>query len=240
MTKKSFVEKYLTPTIGGVVATVPSFYLFELKSAVQIGGMRPKWGVSAIIRGIKASPLSGAVVAAQIGAHSEIEERLDKHGLEKSFARTLAVSGTVGLLSSPLLIALNGMSMGQNVFKSITGMSRLQFFALGGRETAFVATMKFSEQLSRYMRGIFGDSIAINYGSPFIAGVVGCAASHPFDTAVTRSQVGIPIKITPMELAKGTGWKQLMRGAGWRCAAGGTFVSLIENTTRGVNNLTLS
>jgi hypothetical protein len=194
-------------------AIVPVFPQFVAKSYQQLGQPVPRMTLSEALRGgFKAVPNTVVSVGVPVIIQRLIEQGMGDSG-EKSFRVLLGSSVVAGFLSSPFLACFNGHSMGWSLRKSLSRFTPKQCLAITAQETAFIVGLKATDQLAPLMKQEFGHNKVTEYGTAFIAGVIGSVVGHPANTAVTRWQNDLRV----------TSFRQSMLGASRRALGVGGF-----------------
>lgn len=210
----SLISNYITPPIAASVAIVPCFRDMMVKSALQKGFTTPNISIlHGIKEGIKAAPTVGAIVGTQMIFQKFVEKALFEETQKGSLQSTFASSAVVGFASAPLLAIFNGQTMGWSIRDTIQKFTLKQASAISIQETAFVAGICASDQLSQVMKLQFGDNKIVEYTAAFSSGALGSLAGHPANTALTRWQSGL--KVNSM--------RQLMWGSSRKAYAVGIF-----------------
>jgi hypothetical protein len=214
---KQFFETYVSKPLAASTAIIPGFYLFQLKSAKQLGQAAPKFNLfTAFKDGFKASPTIGLIVGTQMIAQEKIESKIHEVGVEKGLPSTVISATSVGLVSAPFLAAFNGQTMGYTPFQAIRNMTLKQTCAITAREALAVLALNKSKDVSGYTKKQLGDNKAVEYGTAFVVGAAASVASHPCDAALTLWQKKIAIQ----------SMKQLSKGVMARGGACGLFTAL--------------
>jgi hypothetical protein len=214
---KQFFETYISKPLAAAMAIVPSFYLFQVKSAKQLGQGAPKFNLFAALKdGFKASPTIGLIVGTQMIAQEKITKKLHEHGVKEGWPSTVMSTIVVGLVSAPFLAAFNGQTMGYTPFQAIRNMTLKQTGAITAREAFAVLALNEPKDVSGYTKKQLGDNKAVEYGTAFVVGAGASIASHPCDAALTLWQKKIAIQ----------SMKQLSKGAMARAGACGLFTTL--------------
>jgi hypothetical protein len=201
---KELYNQYVVPPIAGAIAIVPTYYGFVYKTAIQTLQPPPKLTIqSTISDGFKASPLVGVIVGAQLGIQKATSEALDLCGLENEFAKMSISSITSGAISSPLLVALNALTLNKPIFQSIKTTTPIFATLITIRESSFVASLVFNTPLNKQLQNFFGEN-KFNYPvANFISGFTCSILTHPTDTYLTCLQKGIKLQNLG-HLAKGS------------------------------------
>lgn len=183
------VGPYASQPIAASIAIVPVFRDLIAKSSLQKGEkVLPITIKEGMRQGLKAAPTVGAIVGSQMLIQNVVEKALLGKSKTKSLSTTFESSAIVGAISAPVLAVFNGQTMGWSVLESLKKFSGKQALAITIQETAFVAGISASDQLSKKMKNKFGDNKAVEYGSTFLSGAAGSLVGHPANTALTRWQ----------------------------------------------------
>ncbi len=207
-------RSYLTCSGAAVAATIPVFYGFIAKSALQAGVPMPRLTLFQLL---KSGTTAGLIMGAQCTVQDEIEKicqpRLTQYG--KGIA-TVSSASIVGAISAPFLAVFNGKTMGYSVTEALKKLSLKQAGAITVRETFFLSALSLSGPVSEKMRKRYGDYQLITLVSSFGIGVIGSILGHVPDAMLTRLQKGLSI----------THISQLTRGLATRAVTVGGFTAL--------------
>jgi hypothetical protein len=203
-------NNYIIPPIAAGVATIPTYFPLETKTALQLGlKPRPFCFGKSLFEGLKAAPTMGSVIGAQLSAQKLLENQLNETPTIQDIALSSIV---VGGASTPFWAILNGQTMGWSSKKSLKELTFKQTNAIIIREAIFLFSLKVSTPLNKTLKDRFGESKLVEYGTIFSTMAIGSFLSHPADTLLTLSQAGKPIEV-----------KKLMKGSGITAIALGVF-----------------
>ncbi len=203
-------NQYIAPTIAAGLATIPTYFPLETKTALQLGRVPARFSLKrSVIEGIKAAPTMGGLIGAQIITQGSLEKTLN----EVPKVQDIAISSiVVGGASIPFCAILNGQTMGWCPKKSLKKLTHQQACAIVIREAIFLFSLKISTPLNQSIKEFAGPSKEIEYATIFSTMAIGSVLSHPADSFFTQSQAGEAIRV-----------KHLMKGSLRTAAALGVF-----------------
>lgn len=209
------------PVISAGAAIVPAYFGLVAKSALQLGNPIPVMSHATKLKeGIKAVPITAAVVGSQMALQSVIAQAFSKKSESHSFVSTFLSAALVAGLSAPLLTMFNGKTMGLSFTQSLKATNVRQIAAIIARETSFIFSLKLSGPMTDYMKSKNLTEKPYEIMASFISGAVGSALGHPADTALTMWQKGMKID----------SYTKLNRGLATKSVAVGLF-SVVYNLT---------
>lgn len=209
------------PVISSGAAIIPAYYGLVAKSALQLGNPIPVMSHATKFKeGIKAVPITAAVVGSQMALQSVIAKTVSKKNEVNSFVSTFLSAAAVAGLSAPLLTMFNGKTMGLSFAQSLKATNTRQVAAIVARETSFIFSLKLSGPMTDYMKSKNLTARPYEIIASFISGAVGSALGHPADTALTMWQKGMKID----------SYAKLSRGLATKSVAVGLF-SVVYNLT---------
>ncbi|MBI3900952.1 MAG: hypothetical protein HY324_02230 [Chlamydiia bacterium] len=209
-----FLKTYAVSSAAGVVATVPVFYAFIIKSARQLGTPVPHLSLLQIT---KSSTVAGLIMGAQITLQAEIEPICKPYLTGRGVAiSTLTSAMIVGAASAPILAMFNGKTMGYTMPEAIKKLTARQIGAITARETFFLSALALNDPFSKIMCAHFGDQLGVKLVSSLAISTLGSILGHIPDVALTRWQKGLQVEC----------FSQLRRGLGARACAVSGFSTL--------------
>ncbi len=215
-------EDWFAPPLVAGAAIIPPYYLFMAKSDLQLGNVMPKFRPRQVISsGVKAAPVIGGIVGTQMIAQKGFEVLWNRYVGKRdapTFTSMLMSSLAVGTISVVPLAWFNGLTMGLSLPQVLRALTWKQSGAILVRETSFLGAIRISDPVSNEMKRKFGDNHLVDVISYFISGFFGSIVGHPADTALTRWQKGLKVEFG----------RQLLKGAGTKAFAAGTFTLLYK------------
>lgn len=209
------------PIVSAGAAIVPSYFGLVAKSALQLGNPVPVMSHATKLKeGIKAVPITAAVVGSQMALQSFIAQAFSKKSEVNSFLSTFLSAAAVAGLSAPLLTMFNGKTVGLSFTQSLKSTNVKQISAIIARETSFIFSLKLSGPMTDYMKSKNLTAKPYEIMASFVSGAVGSAFGHPADTALTMWQKGLKID----------SFTKLHRGLATKSMAVGLF-SVVYNLT---------
>ncbi|MCB1111244.1 MAG: hypothetical protein KDK72_01110 [Chlamydiia bacterium] len=198
-------NEYISQFTAAALATVPVYYGFAVKNALQEGRSLPRLSARAYSVGVaRAAPL----LALQTVVQSSLQKKFNWGAFGSSFI--------VGACSVVPMAAFNGAASGYSYRESLQRLTKRQFAALTVRDTGFLFFFALAAPLSEAAKRRWGDNATVDYSTRFTLGAVGSLIVHPADTAFTLWQQGASVDA----------WRHLYRGAGVRAATVGAFSCL--------------
>lgn len=192
----ALVAPYVVPPVAASVAVVPVFRGLMAKSELQQGLPVSKVTVlQGWKAGVRAAPTLAPVVGLQMALQKGVESCFEYYGVKKNdLVPSLVSSAVVGALSSPVVVAFNGKTMGESFVQTLKNVSKKPCFAATVQETAFVAGLKLVDVFSPSVKQTFGDSKGVEYALAFMSGATTSLAGHGANTALTRWTAGLTVE----------------------------------------------
>lgn len=222
------IIRWSEPFIGpfaGSLGIIPVFWLFERKSALQTNAKLPQESVaSALVKGVKATPVICGIFGVQITAQGGLEHFLksrqqeerksNTQGEGKSNAFHIVLSTTaVAFASVPPLSILQGITRGMTPLQSLRRLDVYQVAMIVAREESFLLSMRINEPVNEAMAERYGQSRKVKYACAFVNGALGSLVGHMADTTFACRQNNVSI----------TSFFHLWRGGLTKSVAVGTF-----------------
>jgi len=250
------LTKNISEPISGGFAIMPTVYGFIAKSALQSGKKIPKITLKTpaklpqtisigqlALEGIKASPKLGAAVGSQMIGQKKCQEHIANSRFfntpekKRNILSMLVSSATIGVVSSPFLIAFNDQTLGNSFFKSLKAITSSKVVATAIRETGFIASLGFSKSLAKKMKK-YHDTKITEIIAYFISGYIGSIAGHPGDTALTlfqneRKLSSLFLPLNKQTIAKATSF--MYRGGNTKAISVGVFSILYNSCNNYIN-----
>ena len=191
--------------IAAGLAIIPTFYGFQVKTALQRGVSIPKYKpLSALKDGLRASPLIAAMISSQRIGQMALDQAIQKQfGCHENFITAITSSAVIGVACTPAMVIFTGMTQRKSAINSLKDLSLKQFGASAAIEVGFLAGMGATGPMIKLFQQKFGNAKSVEYGGAFSSGFIGAMAGHAGDSAMTMWQNTIKIE----------NLKQLGRGA---------------------------
>lgn len=216
---KTYFDSYALPPLSLGLSIIPTFYGYGLKTAQQLGQPFTMTYLQACKAGMKASPILGGNVGAQLITQNAVEKFFsieENNPTPLDYSKMFASSFIVAGASSPFLAIFNGRTLGWTVGESLRRFTIHQAGTIVARETFFLGSLRISEPVSLFVQERFGEHQFIGISASFATGAFGSLLGHPTDTLLTLWQKNI----------KPRNFSHLMQGSIARTSAGGTLFVL--------------
>lgn len=203
--------------VASGTAIIPTFYGFQVKTALQTGAARPPFNLySALAVGARKAPFVGFMIGTQRilqNATDKVIER--KFNTEKNVVTSIASATIIGTITTPLVAIFTGMTNEKSISASIKALTWKQMGASAWIENGFLMGMGITEPVIAKLQRRFGKHKVVDYIGAFGSGALGAAAGHAGDSALTFWQNNI--KITNLfQLKKGMVVRSVAVG-GYNC-----------------------
>lgn len=215
----SFGERFGARTVAawGAFLPPPVIQGFVAKSALQRNLEVPRMPFRACaVEGFKTAPTVGVSVGVQSAAQEFFEGQLNRfqgnEGNGEGLGTMAASAGAAACVTSPVLAAFNGQTMGLGPVQAVKNMTWKQTGAIAGRETGFIFGLRAAKPMAEVMKRQFGDNKVVEYAASALSGGLGSLAGQPFDYILTANQANLR-----------PNWSHTMRGGGHKAAAVAMF-----------------
>ncbi|SCA62641.1 hypothetical protein SCG7086_AC_00060 [Chlamydiales bacterium SCGC AG-110-P3] len=208
------VAPYAAPPIAAATAIIPAMPGYITKTALQLE-QAPKLSLTGCLRtAFKAAPTIGVIVGTQMIAQPCVERRFQNNetGHTPEWAVLAASSTVVGAASAPMFAVFNGQTMGWSPLKSLRKLCIKQAAYISCKEVLFVGGIQARGRVREAISPVTKTNRVADAAAGFIGGAIGTGLGHPADTALTRTQAGLPTRLV-----------HLWRGCVPRFIAGGVF-----------------
>lgn len=185
-------RSFVTEPFAAGVAIVPTFYGFQVKTALQTGAPIPKYDFQKAFKvGVSKAPFTGVMVGAQRILQNAIDEKMQKKfKKEKDIPMAVASATAVGTVTTPLMVMFTRMT---NDNKSKKPIAARDVIAGAVIENGFLAGMGATDPVIKWLQSRFGKGKGVEYAGAFASGAAGAIAGHVGDSALTFWQNGIKI-----------------------------------------------
>jgi hypothetical protein len=220
---KTYFDSYALPPLSLGLSIIPTYYGYGLKTAQQLGQPFTMTYLQACKAGMKAAPILGGNVGAQLITQNAVEKFFSvnqKNPTSFDYMKMFSSAFIVAGVSSPFLAIFNGRTLGWTVSESLRRFTVQQAGAIVARETFFLGSLRISEPFGLFIQERFGEHQFIGLGTNFATGAFGSLMGHPPDTLLTLWQKNIKPK----------NFAHLMQGSIARSLAGGSLFVLYNYT----------
>ncbi len=219
-TLRATLAKFSSP-IAAAFAILPTYYFFEVKSALQEGKPKPPFNLKRCgIGGLKLAPTISLVMSSMIYSRAKCEKSVSPYLGSSPFAEKFVSSTIVAGIASPLLAILNNQGRGVSWGVAARSVSLGQVSCIMARETCFLFSLAITGPLSAMAKEKFGENPLVSNTTFFVTGAFGSLAGHPPDTILNQMQAGIHKSPTR---------PSLLAGGGYKAFAIGTFMVIYKN-----------
>jgi hypothetical protein len=196
-TKKIWREKIApiaVPAIAGGVAIIPVSFLFERKSAYQLGLPKPQitYGAS-LINGSKVFFPLGCLIGFQVFTEKQIKKHLFSSPQKPTLAQDIIAATITGALCVHGYAAFNNAVMGLSLAKAFKEVRLQQAGALAGREGMFVLSLSLDKRINELIKPYLGDNIATTALAIMVSAYASNILVHPLDTVQLWAQKAMPV-----------------------------------------------
>lgn len=182
---------YVIPPFAAALAFMPSFPDMAAKSALQRGQAVKSLGVMECVKGgAKIAPTVGGLVAFQMLLQKKVEKMWPG---ESGLFSVAATSTAVGFVSSPILAAYNGKTMGWSFSETLRRFTPSQALTITLQESFFVMGIVAGEWFVAKQKQSSKIGKPTEYAITFAASALGGVLSHPANTVLTRLQDNLTI-----------------------------------------------
>ncbi|CDZ79658.1 hypothetical protein BN1013_00154 [Candidatus Rubidus massiliensis] len=191
------VQNFFTNMSAAAVGVFPFAEMFRQKAYQQMGQKAPSLDLkNNLASRTKVASGFGPMVALQVIVEEDIKLRLfEKNGQKASDWQSGVASLSSAVLTTPLMIAFNGVLAKMPLKTAFRKMNKTQVALTVLREAVFLFSMSYSKKASKYVEEKT-ENKAVNHMANVATVGAGAFLNHPMDTFLTRTQNGLSLHPT--------------------------------------------